>query len=67
VDGATGGCEAQGVCPIRGRWDPVNDAIRDALTGITLDRMDVPCCGTTPSFERDLPGNVPASAILAAE
>lgn len=67
VDGATGGCEAQGVCPIRGRWDPVNDAIRDALTGITLDRMDVPCCGTMPSLERNLPGNVPASAILAAE
>jgi FeS assembly SUF system regulator len=45
VDGATGGCEAQVCCPIRGRWDPVNDVIRDALTRITLDMMDVPTGG----------------------
>ncbi|MCQ8277695.1 SUF system Fe-S cluster assembly regulator [Acetobacteraceae bacterium KSS8] len=40
VDGATGGCEAQTCCPIRGRWDPVNDAIRATLSSITLDSMD---------------------------
>ncbi len=39
VDGAVGGCEAQGQCPVRGRWDPVNDAIRSALTRITLAEM----------------------------
>jgi FeS assembly SUF system regulator len=39
VDGATGGCEAQHCCPIRGRWDPVNDAIRLALGRITLQEM----------------------------
>lgn len=67
VDGATGGCEAQGSCPIRGRWDPVNDAIRTALTGITLDQMDVPCCGATPTnFDRH-PGNVSVPATIAAE
>ena len=44
VDGVTGGCEAQQCCPIRGRWDPVNDAIRETLTRITLDSMDVACC-----------------------
>lgn len=39
VDGATGGCEAQRLCQVRGRWDPVNDAIRDALMRITLADM----------------------------
>ena len=39
VDGATGGCEAQCQCPIRGRWDPVNQAILSALTRITLAEM----------------------------
>ncbi|WP_428375048.1 SUF system Fe-S cluster assembly regulator [Lichenicoccus sp.] len=38
VDGATG-CEAQRLCPVRGRWDPVNEAIREALTRITLADM----------------------------
>jgi FeS assembly SUF system regulator len=39
VDGAVSGCEAQGTCPIAGRWDPVNDAIREALSSITLADM----------------------------
>ncbi len=39
VDGAIGGCEAEACCPMRGRWDPVNDAIREALTRITLADM----------------------------
>lgn len=38
VDGA-GGCEAERLCPIRGRWDPVNTAVRDALATITLGDM----------------------------
>ena len=38
VDGATG-CESQGLCPMAGRWDPVNDAIHSALTSITLADM----------------------------
>jgi FeS assembly SUF system regulator len=38
VDG--GGCESQCLCPMRGRWDPVNDAIRAALGAITLADME---------------------------
>jgi len=38
VDGAVG-CESHALCPMAGRWDPVNDAIRDALAGITLADM----------------------------
>ncbi|OYV51335.1 MAG: SUF system Fe-S cluster assembly regulator [Acidocella sp. 20-58-15] len=39
VDGAVG-CESQSLCPVAGRWDPVNDAIREALTGISLADME---------------------------
>ncbi len=39
VDGGSG-CESQSLCPVAGRWDPVNDAIRDALTNISLADME---------------------------
>jgi len=39
VEGGGGCCDAGHICPVRGLWDPVNDAIRDALTAITLADM----------------------------
>jgi FeS assembly SUF system regulator len=39
VEGSTVECESQCLCPMRGRWDPVNDAIQQALTNITLADM----------------------------
>ncbi|HUC18861.1 MAG TPA: SUF system Fe-S cluster assembly regulator [Acetobacteraceae bacterium] len=39
VDGSATSCEVLGLCPVRGRWDAVNTAIRDALTAITLADM----------------------------
>lgn len=39
VDGSATECESRGLCPVRGRWDPVNDAIHQALTAITLADM----------------------------
>lgn len=39
VDGAMAGCEVLQRCPVRGRWDPVNAAIREALGAITLADM----------------------------
>jgi FeS assembly SUF system regulator len=39
VEGSGLGCESQGLCPMAGRWDPVNEAIRDALSTITLADM----------------------------
>lgn len=36
VDNAAGFCDAEATCPVRGRWDPVNDAIRRALSGISI-------------------------------
>ncbi|WP_428490750.1 SUF system Fe-S cluster assembly regulator [Rhodopila sp.] len=41
VEGSFSGCESKDICPMRGRWDPVNDAIREALNGITLADMQI--------------------------
>lgn len=39
VDGGSGDCEVACQCAVRGRWNLVNDAIRDALGTITLADM----------------------------
>ncbi len=39
VDGATTACETSSICPVTGRWDPVNTAIQSALAAITLADM----------------------------
>ena len=39
VDGATGGCEVESLCPMRGNWDKVNTAIRVALSQVSLADM----------------------------
>jgi FeS assembly SUF system regulator len=49
VDG--GGCDVRGLCAVHGRWDLVNNAIRDALSAITL--ADMRRAGT-PAFLRTL-------------
>ncbi len=40
------------LCPVRGRWDAVNDAVRDALSAISLADMATP---TRPRRCRALP------------
>ena len=39
VDGASGGCEVEALCPMRGNWDKVNKAIYGALSQVTLADM----------------------------
>ena len=39
VDGGEGACPTEKSCPIRGGWDPVNDALRSTLNRITLAEM----------------------------
>ena len=41
VEGSSSSCEAT-CCQVRGRWDVVNEAVRDALTSITLADMAGP-------------------------
>jgi len=60
VDGAAGGCEVESLCPVRGRWDPVNAAIRAALGTITLADMDR---AAAESFGRP---RIPVPAAAAA-
>lgn len=45
VDGTTGNCGVEMLCPLRGRWDKVNEAIRGALDAITLAEIAVPPMG----------------------
>lgn len=42
VDGAEGDCNVENLCPMRGNWDRVNDAIRGALESVTLADMAMP-------------------------
>jgi FeS assembly SUF system regulator len=62
VDGSATECESQSLCPVRGRWDPVNDAIQQALTSISL--ADMREAAIPPVFR--VPGR-PAIAVLPAE
>lgn len=43
-----GGCEHECTCRVRGRWDPVNAAIRRALSEITLADMACPAWAPPP-------------------
>jgi FeS assembly SUF system regulator len=62
VDGSLTNCEVLGLCPVRGRWDPVNTAIREALTAITLADMQqaaIPRAFRIPPLDVAVPGPVP--------
>jgi FeS assembly SUF system regulator len=61
VDGAMG-CESQSLCPVAGRWDPVNYAIRDALSAITL--ADMAAAAIPRAFRT--PVALPAASLPAA-
>ena len=52
VDGGAGGCQAEQCCPIRGRWDIVNAAIRSTLDGITLAHMEATVATVRPAAPR---------------
>ncbi len=39
VDGAEGDCGVERLCPMRGNWDRVNEAIRGALEAVSLAEM----------------------------
>ena len=58
VEGSGTGCECQELCPMRGRWDPVNEAIQQALSAITLADMreaSVPRAVWSPRIRFALP------------
>lgn len=59
VDGGFGLCEAEHTCPVRGRWDPVNAAIREALSAIMVSEIAAPA----PNANRAQPQAVPMPAL----
>ncbi len=60
VDGASGGCDVESFCPMRGNWDKVNKAIHEALSGVSLaDMMPGPDCFMPPAPPRH-PAQKPA-------
>ena len=53
VDGASGGCDVESLCPMRGNWDKVNKAIYGTLSQVTLaDMAVIPSCFGTPPEPR---------------
>lgn len=42
VDGAEGACTVETLCPMRGNWEKVNRAVRQALEQVTLADMMAP-------------------------
>ena len=45
-------CDSSRLCPVKGRWDAVNSAILDALSGISLADMRPPARGILPVENR---------------
>jgi FeS assembly SUF system regulator len=39
VDGAEDQCDVESLCPMRGNWNRVNNAIRDALENVSLAEL----------------------------
>jgi FeS assembly SUF system regulator len=66
VEGTGLGCESQGLCPMRGRWDPVNDAIHQALSAITLADMQVTLPPMFHGPDQPVPAQPPQAALSAA-
>jgi FeS assembly SUF system regulator len=62
VEGSHAPCDVQGLCAVKGRWDLVNDAIRTALTSITL--ADMREASIPPVFRIGTPVGTPASLPL---
>lgn len=58
TEGGNGRCEVE-QCGVRGRWDPVNSAVLDALSRITLADM---AAATTPRPPAYAPVAVPLPA-----
>jgi FeS assembly SUF system regulator len=64
VEGSSGCCESEHLCPMRGRWDPVNEAIKQALSDISLADMRDATVGRrfrVPSAAIAAPAPLPAA------
>ena len=62
VDASVNSCDAEALCPVRGRWNPVNDAIRDALASVSLADLTANPCQSHGRAALTAPPAVPAAA-----
>lgn len=54
VEGSTQECGMSSGCALRGKWDPVNDAIRGALEQVSVaDVMGRGCCAVRPAMAEE--------------
>lgn len=51
VEGSEDDCHLRGNCPVQGRWEPVNAALRQALAAVTLADLTA-----TSQCHSDVPG-----------
>lgn len=59
ANGEEGGCTVAHRCGVRSKWAPVNDAIRAALTAVTLADMAMPSCAKIPQASAPLTIKMP--------
>ncbi len=58
VDGGDHECRIESTCAVKGRWTPVNDAIKAALANVSLaEIMGLPSCGKAYNFLQETPVN----------
>lgn len=65
VDAGGAGCEVESICPMRGTWDKVNHAIRDALSQVTLQDL-MASSSPFPLRDGDEQGKAGSKAAQAA-
>ena len=60
TEGGSGQCETKALCPVHGRWDPVNAAVLEALNRLTLADMTAPRRMPTQAAVPATPVAIPA-------
>lgn len=59
IEHGSGACDVESLCPTRRGWRRINDAIRDAMKGVTLAELAFP----PPLREAELPAWPAAEAV----
>ena len=52
VDDHPGNCDVEALCPMRGGWNQINSALREALEGVSLAAMAFPALPAFAERER---------------
>ncbi|GAB5388757.1 MAG: SUF system Fe-S cluster assembly regulator [Alphaproteobacteria bacterium] len=67
VDGSDDHCTIEGLCGMRGNWERVNTAIRDALGSVTLGQMMTPGYDFMSDTGPDAQGGTPDQTTRQTE